>query len=665
MRSLRLKITIVFSVLISLILIVLGTTIYQVLQEKEKHSLEQYSRNTVNLVSEELTGFAQGVEEDISYYSSSEIMRNMLQDGVTPEEEQVILQEFSEFKKMHHSILDLYIGTKDKKTLSASFAAGGQLPEGYDPTTRAWYKEAEANTKSVYWGQPQYEIASKQLSVGVSKAIMGSDGSVLGVVAMDISLNTIQQLLNNIKYNYDGEMFIVNDKGIAIAYPKKVGKDVSKEPLIQSLKDKKTPFAVSTLNGKDVIGYSQSFDALKWNVGIAYPKETVEGAIIDIRNIIIEIACVSIFMAIFISYFFSRGLTRPLQSLTNHVQRVAEGDLTLQLQVQSRDEVGILTEHFNEMIQQMNEMVSKIKHNVATVQQSAHNLHYLTNETVGASQEVSSAMDNVTGGASTLANSVEEVSAQLENIADSMQHMNQSVESIQEVTIKAEQTSQEGLDTMQHLVRTREEASAVVVHTEEVAGNLESRVQSIQGVVELIKGLSDQTNLLALNASIEAARAGEQGKGFAVVAEEVRKLAEQSKAATGEIVMMIGDVQSEVSRVVEVVSQLRGITATQDQVTTEAEKEFQTIMSVVNTITTSVENITVEVQNMGHEQQEITGVMKTIAATSQESAAISEEVNAATESQVLHLEKVSHTMKGLTEEMKDLEGIVEQFKINK
>lgn len=665
MRSLRLKITIVFSVLISLILIVLGTTIYQVLQEKEKHSLEEYSRNTVNLVSEELTGFAQGVEEDISYYSSSEMMRNMLQDGVTPEEEQVILQEFSEFKKMHHSILDLYIGTKDKKTLSASFAAGGQLPEGYDPTTRAWYKEAEANTKSVYWGQPQYEIASKQLSVGVSKAIMGSDGSVLGVVAMDISLNTIQQLLNNIKYNYDGEMFIVNDKGIAIAYPKKVGKDVSKEPLIQSLKDKKTPFAVSTLNGKDIIGYSQSFDALKWNVGIAYPKETVEGAIIDIRNIIIGIACVSIFMAIFISYFFSRGLTRPLQSLTNHVQRVAEGDLTLQLQVQSRDEVGILTEHFNEMIQQMNEMVSKIKHNVATVQQSAHNLHYLTNETVGASQEVSSAMDNVTGGALTLANSVEEVSAQLENMADSMQHMNQSVESIQEVTIKAEQTSQEGLDTMQHLVRTREEASAVVVHTEEVAGNLENRVQSIQGVVELIKGLSDQTNLLALNASIEAARAGEQGKGFAVVAEEVRKLAEQSKAATGEIVMMIGDVQSEVSRVVEVVSQLRGITATQDQVTTEAEKEFQTIMSVVNTITTSVENITVEVQNMGHEQQEITEVMKTIAATSQESAAISEEVNAATESQVLHLEKVSHTMKGLTEEMKDLEGIVEQFKINK
>ena len=99
LRSLRLKIAVVFSVLISMMFVILGTAMYQLQKEKEVRSLDQYSQNTMDLVTEQLTAFMQRIEEDMGHYGSHDDIQNMLQDGVTPEEESFILKEFSRFKR--------------------------------------------------------------------------------------------------------------------------------------------------------------------------------------------------------------------------------------------------------------------------------------------------------------------------------------------------------------------------------------------------------------------------------------------------------------------------------------------------------------------------------------------------------------------------------------
>lgn len=666
MRSLRWKITIVFSLLISVIFIVLGVVTYQLQKQKEASFLDEYSHNTIDLITDQINAFLGGIEDDMNYYASSETIRTMLRDGVTPEEEAALLREFISFKQNHPEILDLYVGTVDKKTLSASGFESGNfgMLEGLDPTEASWYKAAMEDTETVHWGEPYTEEATGQSSISISKAIMSPDGSqVLGAMSMDVSLGVLEKLLHNIQYNYQGTMFIVNNENVGIVYPGKTGKDVSNDPLIKDLKNDENDFVVATHENELSVAYSKDMPKMDWKIGIVYPMTAIDEVLVKFRNIFIGIAAASMVVFLVITYLFSRRLTRPLQVVAKQVRQVAEGNLTVRIGVRTNDEVGILAKHFNEMVVQMNGMVSGIKQNVRTVQQSADDLQHLTNETTLASQEVASAMENVTNGAGMLAYGVEEISTQLEYMDRSVEEVNESVISIQNVTNEAQHASKTGIHTMTRLVNTRGEASTIVVETETAASILKDRVQSIRTVVELIKGISDQTNLLALNASIEAARAGEQGKGFAVVAEEVRKLAEQSKEAASDITSIISEVQEKVTCVVEVVYKLKNIAEVQGQVTTDAEQAFQTVMSVIQTIVTSIEDISSEVNKLGDEQKEITEVMQKIAATSQEGAVVSEEVNATTDTQVSHLTEVSQTMRVLTEEMRALEKRVEQFRV--
>src|SRR5207302_1218345 len=172
------------------------------------------------------------------------------------------------------------------------------------------------------------------------------------------------------------------------------------------------------------------------------------------------------------------------------------------------------------------------------------------------------------------------------------------------------------------------ESSAAVT---EAIGELASKSEEIGGIVQTITGIAGQTNLLALNAAIEAARAGEQGRGFAVVAEEVRKLAEESQQAAATIASLIGEIQAETTKTVEIVED--GGRRSDEGVTIveETRVAFERIGSAVEGVTARVEEIAAVAQQVAASATKVQEEMGEVAAVAEQSSASTQQVSASTE----------------------------------
>ena len=223
------------------------------------------------------------------------------------------------------------------------------------------------------------------------------------------------------------------------------------------------------------------------------------------RNLILILLAVALVIAVGGALLVTRSITRPLSKAVEASTRLAEGDLTVQLDAESTDETG-------KLLNAMQVMVSKLSQIITEVRGSADNL-------TSASSQISSTSQSLSQASSEQAASVEETSASIEEMSASV---NQNAENAKLTDSMATKSSKEAV-----------EGGCAVKQTVEA-------MKSIADKIGIIDDIAYQTNLLALNAAIEAARAGEHGKGFAVVAAEVRKLAERSQVAAQEIGELAG-----------------------------------------------------------------------------------------------------------------------------
>jgi len=426
--------------------------------------------------------------------------------------------------------------------------------------------------------------------------VRDASGKVVAVlyVGVDVSkeMATLKERIRSIKVGKTGYFYVLNaapgdNLGKLIVHPKREGdsildsKDANGNAFIREMLEKKDgviryPWAnPGEAQPREKIAVYGYFKDWNWVIaGGAYTEEiTAEAAALRNRYVLMGFVALVVFSAL-LYMAVRRYISRPLAEVEQAATQIANGDLTVQMDVRGNDEIARLTQAMNGISHNLSSVVGKVR---------------------SGAEHIASASSEIASGNQDLCVRTEQQAGELEQTASSMEELTSTVRQNSDNARQANQLAQSASD-----VAVR--GGAVVAQVVETMGSINASSQKIVDIIGVIDGIAFQTNILALNAAVEAARAGEQGRGFAVVAGEVRTLAQRSAAAAREIKGLISNSVGQVetgSRLVEqagttmeeVVNSVRRVTDIMAEIRSASEEQTAGIEQV-NTAITHMDHVT-------------------------------------------------------------------------
>lgn len=312
----------------------------------------------------------------------------------------------------------------------------------------------------------------------------------------------------------------------------------------------------------------------------------------------IVIVVIGMIIAVLLGIFISRIISKPVTKLVGIAEKVTDGDLDIEIDIDTKDEIGILAATFSKMTDNLNDVMTKIS--------------TAAEQVATGSKQVSDSSISLSQGATEQASSVEELSASLEEISSQTKINAENAKEANNIAEIAKHNAKDGNTQMKEMLKSMGEINEASIN--------------ISKIIKVIDEIAFQTNILALNAAVEAARAGQHGKGFAVVAEEVRNLAARSASAAKETTSMIEGSVNKVQEGTKIANE------TADALN-EIVENIAKVANYVDSIASASKEQSLGIEQINQGVIQVSTVVQENSATSEESAAASEEL--ATQAELL------------------------------
>jgi methyl-accepting chemotaxis protein len=354
-----------------------------------------------------------------------------------------------------------------------------------------------------------------------------------------------------------------------------------------------------------------------------------------------------------------RSMVGYLSDMSQTAVRISERDLSHNVEPKSeRDQLGTA---FARMTANLREMIGDISERSGSLSAASNEMALTSEETGRAIQEIASAVNNVAAGAEQQVRSVDDARRVSDELAEATRMSAETADETAAAAEEARTLAREGVSAAEQASTAMRAVRDSSVETTSAIKSLGEKSDQIGGIVATITGIAAQTNLLALNAAIEAARAGEQGRGFAVVAEEVRHLAEESQQAAASISELIGEIQKETQRTVQIVEAGAAQTAGGVETVEQTRDAFVKIGESVEDVSARVEQIASAIRQIDASADQMRETLLVVAEVAESSSASTEQVSASTQETSASTQEIAASAQQLAHTADGLEKLVSQF----